>query len=92
MAVLDKAFKDFHTLDEIFDFEPTLNDDARILEWANPMRALPATFINFLKIPNGLKLQLALRTLESPPKARWLRRTTQQSPLFVFSKLPSLYT
>lgn len=63
MAVLDRAFKDFHTLDEIFHFEPTLNDDAQILEWANPMRALPTAFSDVL---NLLKQQLVLPTLESP--------------------------
>jgi hypothetical protein len=53
MAVLDKAFKDFHTLNEIFDFEPTLNDDARILEWANPMRALPLLLSTFSRFPTA---------------------------------------
>jgi hypothetical protein len=64
MDVLDRAFKDFHTLDKIFDFEPILNNDARILEWANPMRALPAAFLNILNVLNGLKQQLALPTKE----------------------------
>jgi hypothetical protein len=88
MTVLDKAFKDFHTLDEIFDFEPTLNDDARILEWANPVRALPATFINFLKIPNGLKLQLALPTLESPSQGPLASEDNSTVPTFRLLEAP----
>lgn len=50
IAVLEGAFKNLRTLDEICDFAPTLNGNARIVEWADPMRALPTASIGLLKV------------------------------------------
>ena len=35
-----------HTFDDICDFAPPLNRDSRMLEWANPMGALPSVSID----------------------------------------------
>jgi hypothetical protein len=48
IALVDRAFKDFHTIDEICDFTPPLNDDTRILEWDDPMRVLPTASVDIL--------------------------------------------
>jgi hypothetical protein len=54
IALVDRAFKDFHTIDEICGFTPPLNGDAQILEWADPMRVLPTVFVDIL---NALQQQ-----------------------------------
>ncbi|KAF8862732.1 hypothetical protein BDZ45DRAFT_722988 [Acephala macrosclerotiorum] len=63
LALVDEAFKDFHTINEIFDFEAPLNGDARILEWADPIRALPTASIIILDVSQ----QLASSILSSSP-------------------------
>lgn len=50
IALVERAFKDFHTVDEICDFAPPLNHDAQMLEWADPMGALPNISIDVLNV------------------------------------------
>lgn len=49
-----------------------------------------ATFINFLKIPNGLKLQFALPTLESPSQGPLASEDNSTVPTFRLLEAPFL--
>lgn len=79
LALVDGGFKYFHTIDEIFSFKPSFNGDAWILEWADPLRALPTAFINLLSV-----LKQLVSSISSPilPLQWPSQRIIQRDPIF----------